>query len=187
MVGGANSAGQAALHFAKYARKVTMLVRGEGLAATMSKYLIDEIERTSNIVVEAQTQVVAAMGEERLGGLAVARPEGGILRTGLFVVRVYRRGSREWNGCRTAILRDEKGFVLAGPDLRQDGKAPEWLAGTARAVPAGDERSGGVCGRGCAARIGEARGFGGGRGIDRGAVCAPVSGRVLNGDGNELR
>jgi thioredoxin reductase (NADPH) len=60
MVGGANSAGQAALYFAKYATKVTMLVRGEGLSFTMSKYLVDEISRTSNIVIEAQTQVVAA-------------------------------------------------------------------------------------------------------------------------------
>ncbi len=54
VVGGANSAGQAALHFAKFACKVTMLVRGTGLAATMSKYLIDEIERTSNIVLESR-------------------------------------------------------------------------------------------------------------------------------------
>ena len=63
VVGGANSAGQAALHFAKFACKVTMLVRGSGLSATMSKYLIDEIERTSNIVLEARTQVVAVEGE----------------------------------------------------------------------------------------------------------------------------
>src|SRR5580658_2065338 len=66
MVGGANSAGQGALHFAKYASKVTMLVRGEGLSATMSKYLIDEIARTSNIVLEPRTQVVEAIGDARL-------------------------------------------------------------------------------------------------------------------------
>src|SRR5206468_3871390 len=58
VVGGANSAGQAALHFSKYARNVEMLVRGKGLAATMSKYLIDEIDRTSNIVVRPETQVL---------------------------------------------------------------------------------------------------------------------------------
>src|SRR5208283_2214101 len=62
VVGGANSAGQAALHFAKYACKVTMLVRGAGLAASMSKYLIDEIERTSTIVLQPQTQVLEALG-----------------------------------------------------------------------------------------------------------------------------
>ena len=76
MVGGANSAGQAALHFAKFARKVTMLVRGTGLSATMSKYLIDEIERTSNIVLEARTQVVEAEGEERLEDLRLQGPQG---------------------------------------------------------------------------------------------------------------
>ena len=69
IVGGANSAGQAALHFAKYATKVTMLVRGEGLSATMSKYLIDEIARTSNIVVEARTQILEATGDEHLTAL----------------------------------------------------------------------------------------------------------------------
>src|SRR3954449_7181741 len=66
VVGGANSAGQAALHFAKYARGVTMLVRGHGLAATMSKYLIDEIDRTSNIEVRSGTQVLEAMGGDHL-------------------------------------------------------------------------------------------------------------------------
>ena len=76
IVGGANSAGQAALHFAKYAAKVTMLVRGEGLSATMSKYLIDEISRTSNIVVEARTQVLEAMGDERLQCAKVAQSVG---------------------------------------------------------------------------------------------------------------
>jgi thioredoxin reductase (NADPH) len=83
MVGGANSAGQAALHFARYARKVTMLVRGNGLSATMSKYLIDEIERTSNIVLEAQTQVVEAIGE-------VAGSKRGVSRAGYVAFRIYR-------------------------------------------------------------------------------------------------
>ncbi len=76
IVGGANSAGQAALYFAKYATKVTMLVRGEGLSATMSKYLIDEISRTSNIVIEARTQVLEAIGNERLESLRLRGPAG---------------------------------------------------------------------------------------------------------------
>src|SRR5271157_616498 len=87
MVGGANSAGQAALHFAKFACKVTMLVRGAGLSATMSKYLIDEIERTSNIVLEPKTQVLEAIGEERLEGLRLLGPQGEsvVPATSLFV------------------------------------------------------------------------------------------------------
>ncbi len=62
IVGGANSAGQAAMYFAKYARKVTMLVRGDSLVSSMSKYLIDQIAATSNITVETNTQVIGASG-----------------------------------------------------------------------------------------------------------------------------
>jgi thioredoxin reductase (NADPH) len=126
VVGAANSAGQAALHFAKYARKVTMLVRGSGLSATMSKYLIDEIERTSNIVVETQTQVIAAEGEERLEVLRLRGPKGEycVQASSLFVFIGAEPGVEWLPG---NILRDEKGFVLAGPDLRQDGKGPgDW-------------------------------------------------------------
>jgi thioredoxin reductase (NADPH) len=123
VVGGANSAGQAALHFARYARKVTMLVRGAGLAATMSKYLIDEISRTSNIVLEAHTQVVEAFGEERLEGLQLKGPQGErrVEASSLFVFIGAAPGTTWLPEC---ILRDEMGFVLAGPDLRTDGKGP---------------------------------------------------------------
>ncbi len=124
VVGGANSAGQAALHFAKFACKVTMLVRGEGLAATMSKYLIDEIEQTSNIVLEPHTQVLDALGEERLEALKLAGPKGEyqVRATSLFVFIGAAPGT-EW--IPASILRDEHGFLLAGPDLRIDGKLPE--------------------------------------------------------------
>jgi thioredoxin reductase (NADPH) len=124
VVGGANSAGQAALHFARYARKVTMLVRGAGLKATMSKYLIDEIARTSNIVLEAQTQVVEAFGEEHLEALELGGPSGQVRvpASSLFVFIGAAPGT-EW--LPASIVRDENGFVLAGPDLRTDGKHPE--------------------------------------------------------------
>jgi len=124
IVGGANSAGQAALHFAKFACKVTMLVRGDGLSATMSKYLIDEIGRTSNIEVMARTQVLEAVGESRLEALRLATAEGEstVAATSLFVF-IGAAPRTEWMP--PSILRDEKGFVLAGPDLRTDGKLPE--------------------------------------------------------------
>jgi len=124
VVGGANSAGQAALHFANYARTVTMLIRGNGLSATMSKYLIDEIGRTSNIVLEAQTQVMEAIGEERLEGLRLLGPQGEsvVPASSLFVFIGAAPGTAWLPSC---ILRDDKGFVLAGPDLRADGKLPE--------------------------------------------------------------
>jgi thioredoxin reductase (NADPH) len=124
VVGGANSAGQAALHFARYASKVTMLVRGPGLAATMSKYLIDEIARTSNIVLEAHTHVTEVFGEERLEAVTLKGPAGErkVPASSLFVFIGAAPGTK-W--LPASILRDENGFVLAGPDLRFDGKHPD--------------------------------------------------------------
>jgi len=124
VVGGANSAGQAALHFAKFACRVTMLVRGEGLSATMSKYLIDEIGRTSNIVVEAFTRVLEAIGGDHLEALRVKGPvvEAIVPASSLFVFIGAAPGT-DW--LPHTILRDEKGFLLAGQDLRCQGKLPE--------------------------------------------------------------
>jgi thioredoxin reductase (NADPH) len=123
IVGGANSAGQAALYFAKFACKVTMLVRGAGLSATMSKYLIDEIANTSNIVVEANTQVLEAMGDGRLDAIQLRTLEGDrpVPATSVFVFIGAEPGTA-W--LPPSIERDEKGFLLAGPDLRVDGKWP---------------------------------------------------------------
>jgi thioredoxin reductase (NADPH) len=129
VVGGANSAGQAALHFSKVARGVTMLVRGKGLTITMSKYLIDEIERTSNIVVATETQVAKAEGNGHLEALWLRGPDGEhrVPATSLFVFIGAEPGV-DW--LPPSILRDERGFLLAGPDLRRDGKMPEsWKEG----------------------------------------------------------
>lgn len=124
VVGGANSAGQAALHFAKFACKVTMLVRGDGLSKTMSKYLIDEIGRTSNIVLEARTQVLEAIGKEHLEALRLGGPAGEstVPASSLFVFIGAAPGTA-W--VPASVLRDENGFLLAGPDLRVGGKLPE--------------------------------------------------------------
>ena len=123
IVGGANSAGQAALHFSKYASKVMMLVRGQGLGATMSKYLIDEISRTSNIEVKSETQVLEAKGEEHLESLRIKGPncEKEVPANSLFVF-IGAAPRTDW--LPAEVLRDEKGFLLAGPDLRVDGKLP---------------------------------------------------------------
>jgi thioredoxin reductase (NADPH) len=103
-----------------------MLVRGEGLSATMSKYLIDEIERTSNVVLTAKTQVIAVEGEERLEALQLRGPEGEyrVPATSLFVF-IGAAPRTDW--LPPSILRDENGFILAGPDLRAEGKLPaQW-------------------------------------------------------------
>jgi thioredoxin reductase (NADPH) len=121
IVGGANSAGQAALHFAKFACKVTMLVRANGLEASMSKYLIDEIERTSNIVVEPNTQVMGVEGDGHLEAICIQGP-GGVSRrqAGSVFVFIGAVPGTEW--LPKVILRDEKGFVLAGPELKASAK-----------------------------------------------------------------
>jgi len=123
VVGGANSAGQAALYFSKYARKVMMLVRGEGLGATMSKYLIDEISRTSNIEVKSGTHVLEAKGDEHLDSLRLKGPEGEReVPAGSLFVFIGAAPRTDW--LPKEVLRDDKGFLLAGPDLRVDGKLP---------------------------------------------------------------
>jgi thioredoxin reductase (NADPH) len=124
IVGGANSAGQAALHFAKYANQVTMLVRGDGLSATMSKYLIDEIGATSNIGVETHTQVVEAMGEERLDCVKLRGPSGERTAPASSVF-VFIGAAPVTAWLPQSVLRDKNGFVLAGPDLRVNGSWPE--------------------------------------------------------------
>src|ERR1017187_1606319 len=121
VVGGANSAGQAALHFANFASKVSLLLRGDGLSATMSKYLIDEIESTSNIVLGPKTQVIEAEGDQRLEALRLSGTQGEWREpaTSLFVFIGAAPGTEWLPAC---ILRDQKGFVLAGPDLPRNGK-----------------------------------------------------------------
>jgi thioredoxin reductase (NADPH) len=90
----------------------------------MSKYLIDEIARTSNIVLEAHTHVVEAFGEERLEALQLKGPEGErrVPASSLFVFIGAAPGT-EW--LPATILRDQNGFLLAGPDLRLEGKQPD--------------------------------------------------------------
>ncbi|MEQ8673745.1 MAG: FAD-dependent oxidoreductase [Aggregatilineales bacterium] len=117
IVGGANSAGQAAMHFAKYARCVTMIVRGKSLELGMSHYLIQQIEATPNIEVLTRTNVVGAHGETNLTALKL-RQHGGIEQTVpadalfIFIGAVPRT---EWlDGL---VARDSSGFVLAGNDL----------------------------------------------------------------------
>ena len=126
IVGGANSAGQAALHVAKFACKVTMLVRASGLESSMSKYLIDEIERTSNIVVEPNTQVLAAEGDEHLQCIRTRGPKGEMSRVAasLFVFIGAAPGTEWLPGW---ILRDEKGFIYSGSELKALGTfASKW-------------------------------------------------------------
>ncbi len=122
IVGGANSAGQAAMYFSKYAKKVTMLVRAASLQNSMSKYLIDQIAGTSNIEVKTQCQVVEAQGETRLSCLKLCNGSGGeeiVPASGLFIF-IGAAPNTDW--LPDTIMRDPNGFLLSGPDLKVDGK-----------------------------------------------------------------
>jgi thioredoxin reductase (NADPH) len=124
IVGGANSAGQAAVHFARYARKVTMLVRGDSLEKSMSKYLINQIAGTSNIEVETEAEVREVAGNGRLECLKVRNRQGEIVCTAsaLFIF-IGAEPKTEW--LPENIMRDPRGFVLSGPDLLIEGKMPK--------------------------------------------------------------
>jgi thioredoxin reductase (NADPH) len=126
VVGGANSAGQAAMHFSKYAKQVTMLVRGDSLTKSMSQYLIDQIESTDNIQVRTYTTVEAVKGEEHLEAIVLGDVRTGeqqlVPATSLFIF-IGARPQTDWlDGI---VERDKQGFILAGPDLLQGRDRPK--------------------------------------------------------------
>ena len=125
IVGGANSAGQAAMYFARYAGRVVLLVRGKSLDSSMSRYLIDQIERVPNIEVRTCTEVVEGTGGEHLELLTLRNNLTGETETvpasWLFVF-IGAAPRTDWlDGC---LDRDPRGFVLTGPDLVVDGHPP---------------------------------------------------------------
>lgn len=117
IVGGANSAGQAAMHFSRYADKVHMLVRSKSLESSMSKYLIDQIVATPNITVETGTEVIGMSGETHLECLQLRTPQGDEARpaSSLFIF-IGAAPKTDW--LPPELCRDSKGFILAGPDLK---------------------------------------------------------------------
>ncbi len=125
IVGGANSAGQAAMNFSRYARRVIMLVRGNTLAASMSQYLIDDIAKTPNIEVVPHTQVLEVHGKDHLEAISIACSLTGSVEkvpaSSLFVF-IGAQPRTDWlDGF---VERDERGFILTGPDLKKNGKRP---------------------------------------------------------------
>jgi thioredoxin reductase (NADPH) len=117
IVGGANSAGQAAVYFSRFAKNVTMLVRGRSLARSMSQYLIDQIQETANIRVWTESEVQKATGIDRLTHLVVTREGGARSETveaaALFIF-IGAAPRTDWLG--ENIARDAHGFVLSGAD-----------------------------------------------------------------------
>jgi thioredoxin reductase (NADPH) len=123
VVGGANSAGQAAMYFSRFASHVTMLVRGRSLVASMSKYLIDQIAGTSNITVEAESEIMEAIGDKRLEALKIRTPRGEETRPATSVF-LFIGAAPQTDWLPETIMRDPNGFVLSGRDLRVEGQLP---------------------------------------------------------------
>lgn len=117
IIGGANSAGQAAMHFSRYASEVHMLVRSSSLEKSMSKYLIDQIKATPNIIVETQTEVIGMSGNDHLECLMLKTPRGEEARpTSSVFIFIGAAPKTDWLPKELAC--DSKGFILAGPELK---------------------------------------------------------------------
>ena len=131
VVGGANSAGQAAMHLSKYASHVTLLVRGSSLKASMSRYLIKEIEAAQNIRVLFKTRVVDGGGEGKLEHLTLANSATGLAETVPAAALFVLIGAEPHTGwLPEGIARDRRGYVLTGQHLVQDAQPPRgWPPG----------------------------------------------------------
>jgi thioredoxin reductase (NADPH) len=125
IVGGANSAGQAAVFLARHARRVTMLVRANSLDASMSHYLIRRIAETANIDVRLNTEVIAVHGDDHLDELTLCNHAGEVRETlpaSYLFVFIGAAPRTEWlDG---VVARDSRGFVLTGTDLQGEGRRP---------------------------------------------------------------
>jgi thioredoxin reductase (NADPH) len=128
IVGGANSAGQAAVYFAQTARSVTILVRGPSLERSMSHYLIEQIGQLPNVKVRTNSSVSEAGGGDHLEWLRIIDRESGVeenVNTSWLFVFIGAAPCTDWLG--KAVQRDENGFVLTGPDLLKEGQLPsDW-------------------------------------------------------------
>jgi thioredoxin reductase (NADPH) len=131
IVGGANSAGQAAVFFSRHARRVVLLVRGPSLEASMSHYLIKQLEEIRNVEVRTGTAIEQAHGTEHLEKLTLCGPALDTPETvaaGYLFIFIGAAPRTDW--LNTDILRDDRGFIRTGPDLLVDGQRPAgWTRG----------------------------------------------------------
>jgi thioredoxin reductase (NADPH) len=165
VVGGGNSAGQAALHLARYASKVTMVMREDRLTEFMSQYLADQIRATPKIEVLLRTEVVALDGDRVLRAITLRNNQTGkerILETSWLFLCLGGVPHTGW-AAEVGIVRDEAGYLVTGPDLLRNGDGPPnwplnrdpyYLETNVPGVfAAGDVRHGSV--KRCAAAVGE--------------------------------
>jgi thioredoxin reductase (NADPH) len=126
VVGGANSAGQAAMNFAKYADRVVMLVRGDSLSSTMSQYLIDQIKEEPKIQLWAHAGVAEAHGDTHLEEISVLCSDTNkVERVPANAMFIFIGALPRTDWLAGVVERDERGFILTGPDLMRDGQRPK--------------------------------------------------------------
>ncbi|MDG4757725.1 FAD-dependent oxidoreductase [Micromonospora sp. WMMD710] len=125
IVGGANSAGQAAVHFSRYATRVHLLIRGADLTSSMSRYLIDQLERIDRITVHPHTAVVGGSGDGHLQRLSLCDTrtgQGRTVDTSWLFIFIGAEPRTDWlDG---VLVRDGRGFIVTGPDLLAGGRRP---------------------------------------------------------------
>jgi len=129
VVGGANSAGQGAMFFSRYARKVTMLIRGPGLNS-MSQYLVDRIGETANVEVLSETVVASVRGTDRLEAITLTNTASGrTWEAAADAVFIFIGTAPRTEMLAGLVARDTGGFILTGRDVMIDGKRPQdWTA-----------------------------------------------------------
>jgi thioredoxin reductase (NADPH) len=165
VVGGGNSAGQAAMYFARYARKVTIVIRGDGLKQTLSQYLVDRILASPQIEVLPHTEITALHGDKALSAITLTNGktlQRQMLDTRWLFLCLGGVPHTEW-AKEAGITRDTDGYLVTGPDLAKDGRYPKnWPLERApyyleTSMPglfaAGDVRHGSV--KRCASAVGE--------------------------------
>jgi thioredoxin reductase (NADPH) len=124
LIGAGNSAGQAALSFAKHARKVTLVARGHNLEKSMSHYLIEQLRSKSNIAVQPQAEVTAVHGDKNLTAIDVRDiPSNQVQRHGCEGLFIFIGADAETRWLPANIARDKRGYILTGEDLK---KASSW-------------------------------------------------------------
>ena len=127
VVGGGNSAGQAAMHFARHARKVTIVIRGECLKQTLSQYLVDRIHAAAQIEVVPHTRVSALHGDQVLHAITLTNNRTGhqqTIDTRWLFLCLGGSPHTDW-AAQLGISRDAEGYLVTGPDLSQNGRYPE--------------------------------------------------------------
>lgn len=128
ILGGANSAGQGALFFARYAKTVTMIVRAASLSKAMSSYLVERINAAPNIKVLTETEMCAAQGSGILENITLKNiPDGNVFKMDTAAVFIFIGSAPRTEMLNGMIQTDEKGYILTGPDLKRiNNKVEGW-------------------------------------------------------------